>query len=86
LLLLHEPTQGVDIGARQHIFRLIREAAAEGLPIICASADYEQLAMICDRVLVLGRGRIVQELTKEELTKERITEQCLNSTTGGTRA
>lgn len=86
LLLLHEPTQGVDIGARQHIFRLIREAAAEGLPIICASADYEQLAVICDRVLVLGRGRIVQELTKEELTKERITEQCLNSTTGGTRA
>ena len=53
LLLLHEPTQGVDVGARQQIFGLVREAAARGMSVICASSDYEQLAAICDRVLDL---------------------------------
>lgn len=79
VLLLHEPTQGVDVGARQQIFELIREAAAGGMSVLCCSADYEQLAAICDRVLVLGLGRIVRELTGSEITKERITEQCYHS-------
>ena len=53
LVLLHEPTQGVDVGAREQIFRMLSAAAAEGgMSILCASSDYEQLAAICDRVLV----------------------------------
>ncbi len=79
VLLLHEPTQGVDVGARQQIFGMIRDAAAGGMSVICCSSDYEQLAAICDRVLVLGLGRIVRELTGSEVTKERITEQCYHS-------
>jgi ribose transport system ATP-binding protein len=79
LLLLHEPTQGVDVGARQQIFAMIREAAAAGSSVICSSSDYEQLATICDRVLIFGRGKIVQQLTGSDVTKERITEQCYNS-------
>lgn len=75
LLLLHEPTQGVDIGARQEIFQLLRDSAREGTTIVCASTDYEQIAAICDRVLVFGRGR-VRELGEQEMTKERIAEQC----------
>ena len=59
LLLLDEPTQGVDVGARQQIFGLIRAAAEErGMVVVCASSDYEQLATICDRVVVFGRGRV----------------------------
>ncbi len=79
VLLLHEPTQGVDVGAREQIFGMIRDAAAGGMSVICCSSDYEQLAAICDRVLVVGLGRIVRELTGSEVTKERITEQCYHS-------
>jgi ribose transport system ATP-binding protein len=79
LLLLHEPTQGVDIGAREQIFEMLTAAAGEGMSILCASSDYEQLAQICDRVLVIGRGRIVRELTGEEITKDRIAEQVYDS-------
>ena len=79
LLLLHEPTQGVDVGARSQIYTMIREAAATGMSVICASSDYEQLATICDRVYVFGRGAVVSVLSGDEVTKERITEQCYNS-------
>jgi ribose transport system ATP-binding protein len=76
LLLLHEPTQGVDVGARQQIFQLTSEAAAAGTAVVCVSTDYEQLAAICDRVVVFGRGRVARELTGNEISKERIAEQC----------
>jgi ribose transport system ATP-binding protein len=76
LLLLHEPTQGVDVGARQQIFQLTRKAAADGTAVVCVSTDYEQLAAVCDRVVVFGRGRVARELTGDQLTKERIAEQC----------
>ena len=77
LLLLDEPTQGVDVGARQQIYELIRTAAQErGMHVLCASSDYEQLASLCDRVIVFGRGRVWRELVGAEVTKERIIEQC----------
>jgi ribose transport system ATP-binding protein len=76
LLLLHEPTQGVDVGSRQQILRLTRKAAADGAAVLCASTDYEQLAAVCDRVVVFGRGRVARELTGDQVTKERIAEQC----------
>jgi ribose transport system ATP-binding protein len=76
LLLLHEPTLGVDVGARQLIFQLTRRAAADGTAVICVSTDYEQLASVCDRVVVFGRGRVAGELTGDQVTKERIAEQC----------
>jgi ribose transport system ATP-binding protein len=79
LLLLHEPTQGVDIGSRQQIFEVIRSVAREGAAVVCASSDAEQLASICDRVLIFGRGIVVQELVGDEISKERIVEQCYSS-------
>jgi len=75
ILLLHEPTQGVDVGARQQIFELMRAAAAGGACVVCASSDYEQLAAVCDRVLVFGRGRVARELVGGDVTKDRIIEQ-----------
>jgi len=76
LLLLDEPTQGVDVGTRQQIFAALRKAAAEGMSIICASSEAEQLAEICDRVLVFARGQVCHELVGERLTKEGISEAC----------
>jgi ribose transport system ATP-binding protein len=78
VLLLHEPTQGVDVGARQQIWTMIR-AATSTTSTICASSDYEQLATICDRVGVIARGRLVGFLTGSDVTKERIAEYCLRS-------
>ena len=65
LLLLDEPTQGVDVGARQHVFAALAAAAARGVAIIVASTDYEQLAQICDRVLIFARGAVVAELDRD---------------------
>ncbi len=81
MMLLHEPTQGVDVGAREHIFRTLSAAAENGMSIVCASSDYDQLATICDRVLVIGNGRVVRELTGGEVAKDRIAEQVYNSVT-----
>ena len=86
LILLHEPTQGVDVGARQQIFATIRAAADAGASVVCASSDYEQLAMICDRVLVFGRGRVGRELAGDDVTKDRITEQCYAAATDAREA
>lgn len=77
LLILHEPTQGIDIGARQAIYKLI-ENSVENLcmTVICSSSDYEQLEQICDRVLIMVGGCIVSELVGSEIEKSRITKLC----------
>lgn len=79
LLLLDEPTQGVDVGTRALIFEALRRAAAEGMTVLCASSDAEQLAEICDRVLVFARGRICTEITGSRLTRSGIAEACYAS-------
>jgi ribose transport system ATP-binding protein len=62
LLLLDEPTQGVDVGARDDIYKLIAAAADQGCAVIVVSSEFEELARICGRVVVLSHGRITQEL------------------------
>jgi ribose transport system ATP-binding protein len=81
LMLLDEPTQGVDVGARQDIWDALDRAAQGGTAILIGSTDYEQLAQLCHRVLVFARGRVVAELTGADLTKDRIAEACFRSTT-----
>lgn len=75
VLLLHEPTQGVDVGARQQIFDMIRASTATGATI-CASSEYEQLETICDRVGIFVRGRLVTFVTGVDITKARIADLC----------
>jgi len=79
LLLLDEPTQGVDVGTRVQIFAALKAAAASGMSVLCASSDAEQLAEICDRVLIFARGRILTEIAGAELTKDGIAEACYAS-------
>ena len=76
LILLDEPTQGVDVGAREQVFDAVRQAAREGACVLCASSDFEQLEAICDRVVVFSRGRAVSELAGAEVTKSAIAERC----------
>lgn len=81
LLLLDEPTQGVDVGARQQIWEALDRTAEGGAAILIASTDYDQLAQLCHRVLIFSRGRIAAGLTGAQLTKDTIAEHCYRSMT-----
>lgn len=77
LLLLDEPTQGVDVGARSDAYHLIRHAVDSGLAVILVSSDFEELAEMSDRVLILNNGRITVEVSGPDLTEHRLTELVL---------
>jgi ribose transport system ATP-binding protein len=74
LLVLEEPTFGVDVGSKSEIYRLLRTALAEGLAILLVSSDFEEVAGLCHRALVLDRGRVVAELPRAALSVERLTQ------------
>ena len=76
LLLLDKPTQGVDVGAREQLFALVREFAAMGTAVLVSETDYEALEMMCHRVLIFGHGSIVTELVGTDIKKQRITREC----------
>jgi ribose transport system ATP-binding protein len=74
--LMIEPTQGVDVGAKRHIFEAIRRLANDGIPVVIASVEYKDLANVCDRVIVFRDGKTISELYGHSLTEDRIVEQC----------
>src|SRR5690606_13644582 len=80
LVLLAEPTQGVDIGARARTFEMLRETARGGAGIGVARPDYEQLSVLRDRVLVFSQRHVVAELTGDNLSKHHISDSVLGST------
>lgn len=69
VLLMDEPTQGVDVGAKAAIYALIAGAARRGAGVLVCSSDAKELALLCDRVIVLRDGRVVAELSRGELTE-----------------
>jgi ribose transport system ATP-binding protein len=73
LLLLDEPTQGVDVGAKADIREVIRSAAAEGLAVVVVSSEFDQLLAMCDRIVVLRGGAIVADLpNNRDVTEPRL--------------
>jgi ABC-type sugar transport system ATPase subunit len=72
LLLLDEPTRGVDVGAKAEIYELIDRAAAQGMAVLVASSELEELLWICHRIAVMNHGRVVEVIDRAEATKERI--------------
>jgi ABC-type sugar transport system ATPase subunit len=72
VLMLDEPTRGVDVGAKAEIYRLLSNAAANGIAVVVSSSETPELLLICDRILVMFRGRIVASLSREEATEARI--------------
>jgi ribose transport system ATP-binding protein len=73
-LLLIEPTRGVDVGARQEIYRSIRKLSSEGVGVLIPTSDYEEVVQVADRAAVMARGRIVATLEGEGITTESLTE------------
>jgi ribose transport system ATP-binding protein len=80
VVLIDEPTKGVDVGARTEIYERLRELANSGVAVVVASSDGIELEGLCDRVAVFARGHIVKELADEALTDEAITEANLTAT------
>ena len=76
LLLLSEPTRGVDIAARSTLWRLIQAGAARRYTV-WTSTDFDELASVCDRVIVFSRGRVSNQLSRESLSVEAIARACL---------
>lgn len=76
VLLFDEVTQGLDIAAREEVYRLIRAAAARGQAVLMCSSEFEHVAAVCDRVLVFTRGRLAAELTGEEVSAHRIAQHA----------
>jgi ribose transport system ATP-binding protein len=80
VLLLDEPTQGVDVAAREEIYGLIRRAAGAGTAVVVVANDFTELTRLCGRVVVLRAGRIAAEVTGSELDSHRLTELAYVST------
>jgi ribose transport system ATP-binding protein len=78
LLLLHEPTQGVDVGARRDIYRFVKSAAAlDQMAVLWVTTDFGELAEVCSRVLVLSQGREISSLAGDELSNDAISASAL---------
>ena len=82
VILAEEPTQGVDVAARFDIYDALREKAKEGVATIVKSSDPLELAGLCDRVVVMSRGTIVDEIPGDELGERRIVEAIVGSRAG----
>ena len=84
ILVADEPTQGVDVGARAEIYRIVREVSGSGVPVVVSSSDAKEIEGLCDRVLVMSRGNLVETLTGADITEERLIQAAV-SATGHTR-
>jgi ribose transport system ATP-binding protein len=73
ILVLNEPTTGIDVGAREEIYAFLRAAAANGTACVVISSDFNEIAQVCDRALVLYRGRVARELRGEALQTSAVT-------------
>lgn len=72
VLLLVEPTRGVDVGAREEIYRAIRILTERGLAVLVATSDHEEVVQLADRTMIMVRGRIVRELDGDQITANEV--------------
>jgi ribose transport system ATP-binding protein len=83
LLILDEPTRGIDVGARSELYRLINDLAAQGVAVLLASSDMPELINLSHRVLVIREGAIMGELKKNELEQEAILRLAMGRSSNG---
>ncbi len=79
VLLLDEPTHGVDVGARAEIYQLVSNAVGEGCSVLLVSSDFEELATVADRVIVLANGQVTAELKAPDIEPARLTELAFST-------
>ena len=77
ILIVDEPTRGIDVGAKAEIYKILCQLAQQGKAVIMISSDMPELLGVCDRILVMHDGRITGELSREEATQNRIMELAI---------
>ena len=82
IFLLDEPTVGIDVGAKQEVYALMRKLAEQGAGVILVSSDFSELVLACDRVVVMREGTLVKELVGEEIDEENILKACYRTRSG----
>ncbi len=82
VLLLDEPTRGIDVGAKYEIYSIINQLAEEGKCVVFISSELPEILGICDRIYIMNEGRIVGEMTKEEASPEKIMTCIIQSAAG----
>jgi ribose transport system ATP-binding protein len=78
IILLNDPTRGIDVGTKQELYRLVRELADQGAAVLFYSTDYDELIGCCDRVAIMYDGRILRELAGDDLNETNIIASALN--------
>ena len=81
IIIADEPTQGVDVGARAEIYRILREVSSKGTPVIVNSSDAAELEGLCDKVIVMSRGTVVETLSGADVTESKIIAAAVHATT-----
>jgi putative multiple sugar transport system ATP-binding protein len=79
VLLLDEPTRGIDVGAKYEIYTIINQLADEGKCVVVISSELPEILGLCDRIYILNEGRIVGQMTKKEASQERIMQRIIQS-------
>ena len=77
VMLLDEPTRGIDIGAKSELYELILKLASEGKGIILVSSDLPEILGISDRILVMRQGKVVTSMSRDEATEEKVLNHAL---------
>ncbi len=78
IVMMDEPTRGIDVGAKYEIYQLIKQLAKEGKAVLIISSEMTELLGICDRILILREGRLVGEMDAKEATQEKIMAAIVN--------
>jgi ribose transport system ATP-binding protein len=86
IILLNDPTRGIDVGTKQEIYALLRRLAAAGAAVLFYSTDYDELIGCCDRVLVLYDGSVKRELAGADITEKALIASSLNIDMASERA
>ncbi len=81
MLILDEPTRGVDVGAKAEIYELITEMVSKGLSVIMISCEESEMLGMCHRILVMRDGEIIGEFNREGATQEKLVGLCMGGKT-----
>jgi ABC-type sugar transport system ATPase subunit len=77
IIILDEPTRGIDVGAKSEIYRIIQNLADEGVAVIVLSAEFKEVNGVCDRIMILRKGEMIEEFMKENASTEKILSAAL---------